>query len=86
MMLPLNYIYTLFLLNVAEPPSLHRAEIKSNDFVIYGNLYATLALNGSCGTFSIPECVAYIVLSLGSITTGLLEMGFWSIKGISIAR
>ena len=75
-MLPLNYVCTLFLLNVAEPPSLHRAEIESNDFIICGNLCATLALNGSCSKFSIPECIACIVLSLNSITTGLLEMGF----------
>jgi len=66
----------LFLLNVAEPPSSHRAKIESNNLVIYGNLYATLALNGSYGIFSIPESTTYMVLSLGSITTGLLEMGF----------
>ena len=66
----------LFLLNVAEPPSLHKAEMESNDFVIYRNLYATLALNSSYGKFSILECVACMVLLLGSITTSPLEIGF----------
>ena len=72
-------------MNVAVPPSSHKAEMDIKDLAIFGNLYAILALNGKLGRNSCPECVACMVLSSGSATIGPFLIGFWLSNGTLMA-
>ena len=61
--------------NVAEFPLSQSTEIDINDFGVFRNLQATLALNGNCSRNIVSECIAYIVLSLDSTTIRLFAIG-----------
>ena len=72
-------------MNITEPFSLHRLDIEINNFLMLRNLYVVFTFSSSWGMLSVPECVAYMVVSSGKATIGPFDIGCSSCNSILIA-